>query len=243
MSRTLEIIANFRKGAVLPSIEDHFYDLWEIAKFLQSLGLPLDEWFPPADTEENSLLNKAFTETGPSTAALALARADKDKLATDLRSLGVWNGKEDDGGIVYSITYDTGRIPSVFRFSCEEVTPLLDYHNVSKFVQRIAPIWKPMLIQIRPGEYASKKIFPDRPGAGWMLYLPFAIDSHQVPEAADIIRILDENGKNQQGSLIVTVNEAFDVQNSEHIKIANAIETRLVDQDLLPTNHEFLARF
>ena len=243
MSRTLEIIANFRKGAVLPSIDNHYHDLWEIAKFLKTLGLPLDEWFPPADTEENSLLNKAFTETGPSTAALALARADKDKLATDLRSLGVWNGKEDGGGIVYSITYDTGRIPSAFRFSGEEVASLEDYRNVSTFVQRIASIWKPMLIQIRPGEYPGKNVFPDRPGAGWMLYLPFAIDAQQVPEAADVIRVMDEKGKNQQGSLIVTVAETFDMQDPEHIKKANAIETRLVDQDLLPTNSEFVAKF
>jgi hypothetical protein len=243
MSRTLRITANFRQGAVLPSIEDHYSALWEIAKFLQTLGIPLDEWFPPADTEENSLLNTAFTATGPSTAALALARADKDNHATDLRSLGVWNGKEDEGGIVYSITYDTGRIPSIFRFSCEEVASLADYRNTVKFVQKIAMLWKPMVIQIKPGEYAGKSVFPDRPGAGWMLYLPFTIAAHQVPEAADVIKIMDDNGKTQRGSLIVTVAETFDVQNPEHIKKANAIETRLVDQDLLPTNSDFVAKF
>jgi hypothetical protein len=242
MSRTPEITANFRQGAVLPSIEDHYGALWGIAKFLQTLGVPLDEWFPPADTEQNSLLNKAFTDTGPSSAALALARADKDNHATDLRSLGVWNGKEDDGGIVYSITYDTGRIPSVFRFSCEEVAALSDYRNTAKFVQNIATIWKPMVIQIRPSEYADKRVFPDRPGAGWMLYLPFDIDAHQVPEAADVIKVMDQKGKNRQGSLIVTVAETFDVHNPEHIKKANAIETRLVDQDLLPTNRDFIAK-
>lgn len=243
MSRTLGITANFRQGAVLPSIEDPYGALWEIAKFLQTLGISLDEWFPPADTEEHSLLNKAFTATGPSVAALALARADKDNHATDLRSLGVWNGKEDDGGIVYSITYDTGRIPSVFRFSSEEVALLSDYRNTAKFVQKIAMIWKPMVIQVRPSEYAGKNVFPDRPGAGWMLYLPFAINAHQVPEAADVIKIMDDKGKVQQGSLIITVAETFDTQNPEHIKKANAIETRLVDQDLLPTNREFVTRF
>jgi hypothetical protein len=243
MSRTLGITANFRQGTVLPSIEDHYGALWEIAIFLQVVGVPLDEWFPPADTEANSLLNKAFTANGPSTAALALARADKDNHATDLRSLGVWNGKEDDGGIVYSITYDTGRIPSVFRFSCEEVAPLSDYRNTAKFAQKIAMLWKPMVIQIKPGEYAGKSVFPDRPGAGWMLYLPFVINAHQVPEAADIIKIMDDTGKAQRGSLIITVAETFDAQNPEHIKKANAIETRLVDQDLLPTNREFVTKF
>lgn len=243
MSRTLGITANFRQGAVLPSIEEHYGALWEIAKALQTLGVPLDEWFPPANTEENSFLNKAFTETGPSTAALALARADQDNHATDLRSLGVWNGKEDDGGIVYSITYDTGRIPSVFRFSCEEVAPLSDYRNTAKFVQKIAMIWKPMVIQVRPNEYAGQSVFPDRPGAGWILYLPFDINARQVPEAAEVIKIMDDKGKVQRGSLIVTVAETFDVQNPEHIKKANAIETKLVDQDLLPTNIEFVTKF
>jgi hypothetical protein len=243
MSRTLEITANFRQGAVLPSIENHYGALWEIAKFLETSGIPLDEWFPPADTEENALLNKAFTDTGPSTAALALARADKDNHATDLRSLGVWNGKEDDGGIVYSITYDTGRIPSVFRFSSEEVVPLSDYRNTARFVQNLATLLKPMVMQIRPSEYADKRVFPNRPGAGWMLYLPFDIDARQIPEAAAVIEVMDQKGKNRQGSLIVTVAETFNVQNSEHIKKANAIETRLVDQDLLPTNSEFVAKF
>jgi len=100
-----------------------------------------------------------------------------------------------------------------------------------------------MLIQIKPGEYAGKNVFPDRPGAGWMLYLPFAINAHQVPEAADVIKIMDDKGKAQQGSLIITVAETFDAQNPEHIKKANAIETRLVDQDLLPTNREFVTKF
>ena len=243
MSRTLEITANFRQGAVLPSIEDHYGALWEIAQFLQTSGIALDEWSPPADTEENARLNKAFTNTGPSTAALALARADKDNHATDLRSLGVWNGKEDDGGIVYSITYDTGRIPSVFRFSSEQVAPLSDYRNTAKLVQNIATFLKPMVIQIRPSEYADKRVFPNRPGAGWMLYLPFDIDARQIPEAADVIKVMDQKGKNRQGSLIVTVAETFSVQNPEHIKKANAIETRLVDQDLLPTNSDFVSKF
>jgi hypothetical protein len=100
-----------------------------------------------------------------------------------------------------------------------------------------------MLVQVAPADYLDNSVFPDRPGAGWMIYLPFAIDARQVPEAADVIKIMDDKGKTQRGSLIVTVAETFDVQNSEHVKTANAIETRLVDQDLLPTNSEFVARF
>jgi hypothetical protein len=243
MSQILEIDANFRTGAQLPSVEDHYTDVWKIAKVLETLGLPLDQWFPPADTEANSLLNKAFTQAGPSAAALAMAKADSDNLATDIRTLGVWNGTQDDGAIAYTTTYNTGPFPSALNFSSKEVAALRDRSNVIRLAQAIAGIWKPMVIQIAPGGYLEKSVFPDRPGAGWMLYLPFAIDVHQVPEAADVIKIMDEQGKNRQGSLIVTVAENFDIHNPDHIKKANAIETRLVDQDLLPTNSDFVTKF
>lgn len=243
MSHILEIDANFHVGTQLPSIEDQYNDIWKFAKALQTLGLDLDQWFPPADTEANSLLNTAFTETGPSAAALAMANADSDNLATDLRTLGVWNGTEDDGAIAYTVTYSTGPFPSTLNFSSKEVASLRDSSNIFKLVQAIVGIWQPMVIQIAPGGYLEQSVFPDRPGAGWMLYLPISIEARQVPEAANVIKIMDEKGKNQQGSLIVTVAEPFDLQNPEHIKKANAIETRLVDQDLLPTNSDFIVEF
>jgi GTP-sensing pleiotropic transcriptional regulator CodY len=55
----------------------------------------------------------------------------------------------------------------------------------------------------------------------------------QVPEARDLIPVMD--GKKRIGTLIVSVvDEPFSASNPEHVKIANAIEERLVDQDLLP---------
>ncbi|MDN4055962.1 Imm52 family immunity protein [Massilia sp. YIM B02763] len=237
------ITANFRTATPLPSIEEQYTDLWKLAKFLQTLGLPLKEWFPPADTEVNSLLNKAFAETGPSNAAIAMAKADKENLTYDFRNLGVWNGKEGKGGIAFTATYDTGIIPSFFDFISRDIHALRDTRNIVKLVQAIVSLWKPMLIQIAPPGYLEKSVFPDRPGAGWMIYLPFKIETRQVPEAAQVIKIMDDAGKQQLGTLIVTVEETFDMENEEHIKRANAIETRLVDQDLLPTNAEFVEKF
>ncbi|NRR32199.1 immunity 52 family protein [Oxalobacteraceae bacterium] len=244
MSFHLTISANFRTGASLPSIDDQYNDLWKIAKSLETAGLPLDGWFPPADSEANSLLNNAFVPTGPSPAALAMAKADKSNLATDLRTLGVWNGEENEGAIVYTATYNTGRIPSHFDFSADEVPAFMDYRNVVNLVQTLIRLWRPMLVKIAPGGYAGKNVFPDRPPVGWMIYLPFEIDSKQVPEAAVILPILDEHDNKQRlGTLIVSVAETFDPNNPEHVKKANAIETRLVDQDLLPTLREFVTRF
>jgi len=242
MTKILDISANFRTGTTLPSIEEQYADLWDIAKFLNTLGIAIADWFPPADTEANSLLNPSFTETGPSPAAIAMAKADKDNLAHDLRTLGVWNGKEDEGGMVYTTTYNTGPIPSFLGFNAEDVNPLLDYRNLIDLLQFVVRKWNPMLIQVTPDEYDSLSVFKDRPGAGWMLYLPFIISSQQIPEASEVIKIMDEKGK-QQGTIIVTVTEAFDTKNLDHIQRANAIETRLVDQDLLPTMSEFVSKF
>jgi hypothetical protein len=243
MVKILDISANFRTGTVLPSIEEQYTDLWELAKFLDTFGIAVTEWFPPADSVAKSLLNPAFTRTGVSPTAVAMAKADKDNLAHDFRTLGVWNGKEDEGGMVYTTTYDTGPIPSFFSINSEEVKPLRDYRNLIKLVEFIARKWKPMVIRVTPDEYDELSVFNDRPGAGWMLYLPFTISPEQVPEAAEIIKIMDEKGESQQGSLIITVLEAFNTRNRAHVKRANAIETRLVDQDLLPTNSDFVAKF
>jgi hypothetical protein len=243
MAKIIDISANFRTGTVLPALEEQYSDLWELAMFLDTLGLAITGWFPPADTVAKSLLNPAFSQTGVSPTAIAMAKADKDNLASDVRTLGVWNGKEDAGGIVYTTTYSTGPFPSFLSIEAEEVAPLLDYRNVIKLVQFIAKKWKPLVIRVTPDEYFHLSMYDDRPGAGWMLYLPFTITVQQVPEAAKIVKIMDEKDERQQGSLIITVVEAFDTKNQDHVGRANSIEARLVDQNLLPTNSEFVAKF
>ncbi|MCA8103470.1 immunity 52 family protein [Burkholderia sp. AU32262] len=74
-----------------------------------------------------------------------------------------------------------------------------------------------------------------KPGVGWMLYLPKVITAQQVPEARELIPV-PEAGRLQTGTIIVSVPDAaFSVDNSEYVEVANRIEIRLVDQDLLPT--------
>lgn len=243
MSLYLTISANFRTGTTLPSIDDQYNDLWKLAKLLETAGFPIDEWFPPAATPAASLLNQAFSATGPKPAALAMSKADKANLASDLRILGVWNGMEDSGGAAYTTTYNTGRIPSNLDFSAQDASAFQDYRNVAEFVQSVIGLWNPMLVKVAPGGYSEKSVFPDRPAVGWMIYLPFEVTARQVPEAAEIIPIMASDGKKRQGTLIITTTDTFDVDNPDHIKRANALETRLVDQDLLPTLREFVTRF
>ncbi len=95
--------------------------------------------------------------------------------------------------------------------------------------------WQPPFIAVDPDGYGlHHKVFADRPGAGWLLYLPSRITRAQVPEAAELLAVLNEDGQ-QRGTIIVSVaGDAFDDENPDHIQAANVIEIRLADQDLLP---------
>ncbi|NAX16176.1 hypothetical protein C1V68_33280, partial [Burkholderia pseudomallei] len=85
----------------------------------------------------------------------------------------------------------------------------------------------PAVIEASPDGYFEKQVFDDKPGVGWMLYLPKIITQQQVPEAHALIPV-PEAGKRQTGTIIVSVTDApFSVDNPEHVAIANRIEIRL----------------
>lgn len=215
-------------------------DLWRLAKKLQEIGIPLDEWYPPAKTKGGAMLNLAFGDTGPTTAALAMANADKANHAPDSRGLGVWNGHDVEGGMSFSTLLSVGHIPASLDFGACEIDPLKSYSNVVKVVQAILEIWSPILIQIGPPSYHyGKQVFKDRPAVSWMVYLPLVIKTENAPEASELIPVFDEE-KKQKGTIVVSVAEAFDVGNPEHVKRANDIEVRLADQDLLPRLMDFV---
>ncbi|XHO04283.1 hypothetical protein ACEQUB_01156 [Ralstonia syzygii] len=67
-----------------------------------------------------------------------------------------------------------------------------------------------------------------------MLYLPRVLTAQQLPEAGALVPVLGEK-KKQTGTIIVSeADEPFSSANPEHVKIANKIKVRLVDQELLP---------
>jgi len=78
----------------------------------------------------------------------------------------------------------------------------------------------------------EKNVFPDRVYVGWMLYLPHKILPELVPEAAQVVPVM--NGDTQKGTIIVSTNEIFDGSKKEHIEKANDIEIRLLDLGYLP---------
>lgn len=221
----------------LPSDSEQLTDLWKAAKLLEPLGFPLGEWYPPADTPEHSMLNPAFDDDGPSPAAPAVFRAgEQQDEFPGLRSFGVWNGKEGPGGAALesSLSVLPGNPVCSFELQSKGVSALTHYDGMLSFVKGLLDIWAPASIEVGPYKYFSmQQAFPNKPGAGWMLYLPLEITARQLPEARALVPVM--NGRKQTGTIVVSVaNEAFSADNPEHVKAANAIEVRLADQGLLP---------
>ncbi|RQR34837.1 hypothetical protein DIE22_16255 [Burkholderia sp. Bp9142] len=102
------------------------------------------------------------------------------------------------------------------------------------FVKGLLDIWAPASIEVGPYKYFSmQQVFPNKPGAGWKLYLPLKITAKQLPEAHELVSVMD--CRKQRGTIVVSVaDEAFSAENPEHVEVANAIEVRLADQGLLP---------
>lgn len=242
MSYNLTIGANFRTGPVLPSVDRHYADLWHLAVALKIAGFPIAEWYPSAPSAKDSLLNPAFDNNCPSSTALAMAKTQAN-LTTDVRTLGVWNGKEGRGGAAFTATYTATPVPGYLSLITEDCPRLFEYDNVVTLAAAIIDIWNPMMVQIGPAGFDEASIFEDHPPVGWMLYLPFELTSRQVPEAAAVIPIVGKGNRNATGTILVSVKETFDLRNAGHVTQARAIQTRLVEQDLLPTLSDFADRF
>ena len=235
----MEIKLTFRlKPATLPTETEQLRDLWRVAQLLVPIGLPIDNWYPPADTPEHSLLNAAFDKDGPTQAAISMLTAQKQEKETPwMRMTGVWNGTEDDGAVAFDSSLSAHEYSgnSIFSLQSKRVTGLSDKERVLTLARGLLEIWPARTMEIGPYKYYSRhKVFPDRPGAGWMLYLPQVLTAQEVPEAGALIPVLGDK-KKQTGTIIVSVaDEPFSADNPEHVKVANKIEVRLVDQDLLP---------
>ncbi|WP_262420142.1 immunity 52 family protein [Paraburkholderia sp. 31.1] len=222
----IELRLTFRlKQSALPPPSQQGEDVWRFAQILKRAGLDLNQWFVMGDPDF-----PAFNIAGPSDALIESASAEPRASSS---STHVWNGLEGKGGAGFGATYDLTWL-SKFDFRADGFDCLRSYERVADLVEGALGIWPGVLVQVGPYAYSTtEKVFLDRPGVGWMLYLPHALAWAQVPEARALIPVM-RDGK-QQGTIIVSVtDEVFDVNNREHVKAANDIEIRLADQDLLP---------
>lgn len=202
--------------------------------------LKRSEWLISTGERASSYLYAAFDAEGPTPAALAVLK-EGGKRRGAIKSFSLWNGQEEQGKGA-SIACYFGRqdgVASSFKLSIRsprEKMRLGTWQQVAETLSAAASIFSPIYGSVGTMYYDA--VFKDRPGVGWMLYLPRVLTVQQVPEARALVPVMgkDDKGKDKQlGTIIVSVtDEPFSDENPEHVKIANAIEIRLVDQDLLP---------
>lgn len=240
--KAMQFVAQFREKTDVEEADYAFHlkRLWPIIEVLASKDQRLGEWFLKGETEDEARLYRVY-EAGatPTSAVLAVLREKYRGEEPLAKTIGMWNGqtvKKD--GAALSLVVDTGHMPRDFELSVGEenaaVSRLGDFESVAQVVAAIADAYGAAYVTAGPRKYAAKQVFDDKPGVGWMLYLPKVVTAQQLPEARALIPV-PEAGRKQTGTIIVSVTDAvFSVDNPEHVEVANRIEIRLVDQDLLP---------
>ncbi|AOJ68204.1 MULTISPECIES: immunity 52 family protein [Burkholderia] len=232
----MNITASFRDSSL--TAFDFPEILARVSKIIDALkahddSLRYENWMLKGDSQEDATRYHVYDAAGIATpAALAVLR-EEFRNSKDFTYVAMWDGNltSDDGASISCHVGDKS-LPDTLTLRIEGER-WSAYAAISGIVSTMVAVFSPALVEVSFDEYAVKQVFDDKPGVGWMLYLPKVITQQQVPEARALIPV-PAKGK-QTGTIIVSVTDApFSVDNPEHVAIANRIEIRLVDQDLLP---------
>lgn len=193
-----------------------------------------EHWFLKGDTLEEATLYPAFNADGsPSTPAIAVLSEAFRENKQGVSFAAIWNNSPAGGSMTCRIS-DAKVLPDRLAVRLGPPSCYATVDASADVVRAVIDTFAPRVVQLAPAGYAETQTFKDKPGAGWMLYLPTVISTQQVPEARALIPVPGP-GKKQTGTIVVSViDEIFSIDNPEHLEAAHAIETRLVDRDLLP---------
>ncbi len=225
----------WRDRKELPTVAEQLGELFRFSRAVQAYSPLWQEWWlTSAKDIDDALLYRAFDPHGPTAEALA-AIETKTRNTHDIRSISVWNGRrnEEESAVLGSRCNVIGR-PDAANFALTLNPEVPDWQTGVEWIQAALAIWPALFATFGPFWYNEMRVFKDRPGVGWMLYLLHRLTAKEVPEAPMLVPVT-RNGKAWVGTIIVSVvGEPFSLDNPEHIKAANDIEIRLVDQGLLP---------
>ena len=233
----MEINAQFRDATLSPT--DFGTVLARLGRIIDSMAekdneLAKTRWCLKGDSPGEAQLYHAFDGDEPSSAALAVLK-EEFRNSPNQSYVAIWDGNETSvaGGNMTCHVLPQGD-PNSLTVSLTGGPELIGFDGFVRYVSRVANEFNPIYAEVSPPEYFERRVFDDKPGVGWMLYLPKVLTVQQVPEARALIPV-PEAGRKQTGTIIVSVTDAvFSVDNPEHVEVANRIEIRLVDQDLLP---------
>ncbi|SOZ36071.1 Imm52 family immunity protein [Cupriavidus neocaledonicus] len=219
-------------------IEDHLSMIRRLIEILGAEDALLGEsaWYLSGDTKDDSYRDQLFGDQGPTAAALAVLKREQEGKEV-VKSFAIWNGQlENEKGASIAYYFDrTDGSASGLRLTLgakPSTSRLGAWPTVARVLSETVKIWQPLIATIDKRNYSG--VFLDRPRAGWMLYLPTILTDQQVPEARALVSVLNEKNK-QLGTIVVSVVDGpFSGSDPEHVRVAHAIEVRLVDQDLLP---------
>lgn len=233
----MEINAQFRDTTLSPT--DFETVLTRLGRIIDAIGerrgeLARSEWRLKGETQKEAMLYRAFEGDVPSTAALAVLKEEFRK-SQDQTFVAIWahpDGSEVGANMTCHVG-PQGELNSISVALTGE-DDLIGFDAFTIYVSRVAEEFAPLYAEVSPPDYFEKRVFDDKPGVGWMFYLPRIVTVQQVPEARALVPV-PEVGKKQTGTIIASVTDAvFSADNAEHVEVANRIEIRLVDQDLLP---------
>jgi hypothetical protein len=234
----MRISTTFRNEKLLPT------DFSAVVKHMGSIVSAIadtwpqfekNKWRLAADSDDENESYQVFDGDEPSSAVIAVL-TEEFRTSPDATYIVISSG-DSLAAKGFTMVCHVGMPGSKNKFRIDTFGDfhLGDFSLVSRIVAQCASEFTPSYIGVYPIEYIEKQVFDDRPGVGWMLYLPRLITMVQVPEAHALIPV-PEAGKTQSGTIVVSVTDAvFSDESPEHVAAANRIEMRLVDQDLLPT--------
>lgn len=195
--------------------------------------LSREHWRMTGDTLENAQHHPAYNSDGTPNAD-ALEMLDQEFRRQSITSVSIWDGSSDtDLGSSIECYLSGGALSDsvIVSYDGEEI---VTKEITTGILAQLACSLAPTVIEVSPIGYSDKKAFPDKPGAGWMLYLPRILKTKDVPEAGELIPVEDSQGKSV-GTIIVSIADAvFSVDNPAHLEIAHNIEARLISNGWLP---------
>jgi hypothetical protein len=145
-----------------------------IVRFLQKTEAFGTNWFLSQDTKAESFLYPVFDASGELTTA-AEAVLETEFKGEKFRFLSAWNGELGDGeGATMALGFSDSDWPArTFKINDHgQGAKRLGIDGVKELLAIIAASLRPVLITVARNDYFEKQVFKDRPGIGWMLYLP-----------------------------------------------------------------------
>ncbi|MDR5738077.1 hypothetical protein [Caballeronia sp. LZ016] len=129
---------------------EQFEELRQLCLSFPQADLPIDRWYPAASTEKESLLSPAFQQDRVSSRAIDLVDEDYD----DIRTVGVWNGREGRGSAVFTLTHHTKGVCHA-SFESDEIPGLKFYGRVADVIENALAIWPVKAATAGPFAYAG----------------------------------------------------------------------------------------